>query len=64
MIYWIEQTAWLCVLGLVITAVGWELWHLWDWWAVNLSGDMAHALRKHTYDYCTWLFGTDFGWKL
>ncbi len=56
------------ILGIIILAViglalYWEVNHLIDWIGF-LKEDPCGYLRKHAYDYITWVFGTDFGWTL
>jgi hypothetical protein len=61
--YIVSQILGLIILGIIIVCLGWELHHLGEWTRI-LSEDPAGALRRHAYDYVTWMFGDMFGWTL
>lgn len=61
--WYLAQVIGIAILGVLLLTVGWELYHLIEWASV-LSEDPLHCLRRHAYDYVSWMFGTDFGWRI
>ena len=60
--WYLAQAFGMAIVGVLLLTVGWEIYHLAEWFGM-LSDDPMHYLRRHACDYVRWMFGTDFGWR-